>query len=53
MPASGARRAVDLWLCGHHWRASRAAVCAAGATVYRVDMLPPRQASHGSAVPQI
>jgi hypothetical protein len=35
MPSAAARHhSVDLLLCGHHYRASRAALCAAGATVY-------------------
>lgn len=35
MPATRSRRhPVDLWLCGHHYRASRAALAAAGARVY-------------------
>jgi hypothetical protein len=34
MPADGEGRAeVDLLLCGHHYRASKAALAAAGATV--------------------
>ncbi len=37
MPVTGSRRhPVDLWLCGHHYRASRAALEAAGARVYRL-----------------
>ncbi|MHB1596308.1 MAG: DUF7455 domain-containing protein [Streptosporangiaceae bacterium] len=35
MPPSAARRhPVDLLLCGHHYRASQAALLAAGATAY-------------------
>jgi hypothetical protein len=35
MPPTAARRhPVDLLLCGHHYRASQAALHAAGATVY-------------------
>lgn len=53
MPASTARpHPVDLWLCGHHWRASRAAVCAAGATVHRVDVPETPQADRGTALAQ-
>lgn len=34
MPSAPARaHPVDLWLCGHHYRASLAALNAAGATV--------------------
>ncbi len=31
MPATAARPATDLWLCGHHWRVSRKNLLAAGA----------------------
>jgi hypothetical protein len=35
MPSASARRhPVDLLLCGHHYRVCRAALTAAGATVY-------------------
>jgi hypothetical protein len=38
MPATSTRpRPVDLWLCGHHWRASRQALDAAGAVVRMVS----------------
>ena len=38
MPPSAARpHPVDLLLCGHHYRASQAALHAAGATVYDSD----------------
>ena len=34
MPASAARpHPVDLWLCGHHYRVSQAALAEAGAAV--------------------
>ena len=33
-PAPGRPRPVDLLLCGHHFRVSRAALTAAGAAVY-------------------
>ena len=34
MPATATRpRPVDLWLCGHHYRASQAALAQAGAAV--------------------
>lgn len=33
-PAPGRPRPVDILLCGHHYRASRAALRAAGAIVY-------------------
>jgi len=32
-PVPGRAHPVDLWLCGHHYRASLAALCAVGATV--------------------
>ena len=32
-PAADRAGPVDLWLCGHHYRASLGALCAAGATV--------------------
>jgi hypothetical protein len=32
-PVPGRRRSVDLWLCGHHYRASRAALLLADARV--------------------
>jgi len=33
-PAATRTRPADLWLCGHHYRASRAALNSAGAHVY-------------------
>ena len=38
LPASDTRPPVDLWLCGHHWRASRAALAGTGAVAY--DLSP-------------
>jgi hypothetical protein len=32
-PAPGRPHLVDLWLCGHHYHASRQALAAAGAQV--------------------
>lgn len=32
-PGSGRQAATDLLLCGHHYRASKAALAAAGATI--------------------
>lgn len=32
-PTAGRPEPVDLWLCGHHYRASIGALCAAGAIV--------------------
>jgi hypothetical protein len=37
MPVGAGRRRVDLLLCGHHYRVSRAALRAVGATVYDED----------------
>lgn len=52
MPAGATRPPVDLWLCGHHWRASRAALTSAGAVAY--DLTPaetePSAARLGAAV---
>ena len=37
MPPTATRpHQVDLWLCGHHYRVSRAALESAGAQVYRL-----------------
>jgi hypothetical protein len=36
-PAAARRHPVDLLLCGHHYRASEAALRAAGATAYDRD----------------
>lgn len=43
-PAPGRPHPVDLWLCGHHHRASRQALAAAGARVYD-PTLPAAEAS--------
>jgi hypothetical protein len=46
MPPTATRpRPADLWLCGHHYRASRAALESAGATVH------PLHAAADHAVP--
>lgn len=37
MPATASHPSVDIWLCRHHWRASRRALAAAGAAVYDVS----------------
>lgn len=39
-PAKGRPHTTDLLLCGHHYRASRRALAAAGATVTDLDGLP-------------
>lgn len=36
LPTSATRPEVDLWLCGHHWRASRAALSGTGAVAYEL-----------------
>jgi hypothetical protein len=46
MPPTETRpRPVDLWLCGHHYRASQAALKSAGAQIHPLD------ASADSAIP--
>ena len=51
MPATRTRpHPVDLWRCGHHWRASREALGAAGATVHQVSVCDARtQADRAAA----
>jgi hypothetical protein len=39
-PAAGRRYQVDLLLCGHHYRVSRQALAAAGATVLDIKGVP-------------
>ena len=39
-PAPGRPFPADLLLCGHHYRANRAALLAAGATIYDADGTP-------------
>jgi hypothetical protein len=48
-----ARRAhpVDLWLCGHHYRASLAALLAAGASVEDLAMTTERPQAEHAATP--
>jgi hypothetical protein len=48
MPATATRASADLWLCGHHWRASREALAGSGAVVY--DLSPAE--AEPAAVPQ-
>jgi hypothetical protein len=45
-PAPGRPHLVDLWLCGHHYRASRQALAAAGARACHVT---PHAADAGPA----
>ena len=46
MPPAPARpRPVDLWLCGHHHHASRPALAAAGAQIYRLGAAPDPEAA--------
>jgi hypothetical protein len=51
MPVTSALpRPVDLWLCGHHYRTSRQALDAAGATTFMVTLPSvPAQADHKTA----
>ncbi len=39
-PTADRPHTVDLWLCGHHYRQSRAALEAAGATVVDLTRMP-------------
>ena len=48
-PAARQARPVDLWLCGHHYRASLAALLTAGATVEELTTDGPPQADHATA----
>lgn len=49
-PAAGRAHPVDLWLCGHHYRASLAALIAAGASVEELTMAAGQpQADHAVA----
>lgn len=52
-PTAGRARQADLWLCGHHYRASLGALIAAGATVEELkaagDVSP---LARGAVVPQ-
>ena len=51
-PAPGRAEPVDLWLCGHHYRASIAALCAAGAVVEDLTgPAGPAEAYYAAAVP--
>lgn len=38
VPLASGMRMVDLWLCGHHYRASQAALNAAGAVAEELDV---------------
>jgi hypothetical protein len=53
-PSSGRPAPADLRLCGHHYRASRAALRAAGAAVYDADgaRVPPGDAQWLPAAPE-
>jgi hypothetical protein len=45
-PVAGRPHPVDLWLCGHHYRLSRQALCSAGAVAEDLAVPPvPDQAS--------
>jgi hypothetical protein len=50
-PAAGRQHATELLLCGHHYRASRQALAAAGASAFDRDgvpVTPPRAALVGA-----
>lgn len=50
-PAPGRPQPVDLWLCGHHYRASFVALQLAGAVVEELDWAPGEpHASHAPAI---
>lgn len=50
MPPTAERpRPVDLWLCGHHYRASLHALLAAGATVEDLTLTAEQAASYHAA----
>ena len=44
-PAPGRPHQTDLLLCGHHYRVSRRALAAVGATVVDIDAAPPTDAA--------
>jgi len=50
-PAAGRAHPVDLWLCGHHYRASLAALLAAGATVEDLTVTADRSQAERAAAP--
>jgi hypothetical protein len=49
--AAGRAHPVDLWLCGHHYRASLAALLAAGATVEDLTVTDGRLRAEHAAAP--
>src|SRR6266568_5758513 len=51
MPATETRGPVDLWLCGHHWRVSRAALAEAGANVSELPVLDSAGEAHREGAP--
>lgn len=52
MPPTAARpHPVDLWLCGHHYRASLAALIAAGASVEDLTMTAERPQADCACLP--
>ena len=51
-PTADRRHSVDLWLCGHHYRASAAALAKAGARVEeRVEMTADRPLTDRAGLP--
>jgi hypothetical protein len=49
-PTAGRLEPVDLWLCGHHYRASIGALCAAGAIVEDLTGPADREQAYYTAV---
>ena len=50
-PTADRAHPVDLWLCGHHYRASLAALVAAGATVEELTVTAGRSQADRAAAP--
>ncbi|HEY7261982.1 MAG TPA: hypothetical protein VH589_10915 [Trebonia sp.] len=49
-PTAGRTHPVDLWLCGHHYRASVHALLAAGATVEDLTLTAEQAEAYHAAV---
>ena len=50
LPTPSRRRQVDLWLCGHHYRLSRAALDASGALVEELPTESPESPDRAAAI---
>lgn len=50
-PTASRSHPVDLWLCGHHYRASVAALLASGATVEDLTVTAVRQQDERADIP--